>query len=199
MKQIPLYKREGNGRWGTDIFSGRYATVDDEDYDMLIEISRVWRPHSDGYAYAKTLLMHRVILGLTDSKIHTDHKDHDRLNNIKENLVACSQAENNRNLPFKGYGKYKDKWRAWSRYDGKHLGLFETEAAARQAIQQFELTGQRNVIARDKPTTLKSPCCSYKMVRDGKTGRNIKYQRYRCEKCKKHFGGKNYENCLSMC
>lgn len=135
MRKIELYSRVGNSRWGTDISVGIFAVVDDEDYEKVMEFSEVWRPHSAGYAHANKVLMHRLILGLTDRSVHTDHLDHDRLNNQKSNLVACTQAENNRNLPFKGYGPHRNKWRTWSKIDGKYTGIYNTEEEAKEAVK----------------------------------------------------------------
>jgi len=38
--------------------------------------------------------MHREILGLTDRKIHGDHKDHDTLNNRRNNLRIATHSQN---------------------------------------------------------------------------------------------------------
>lgn len=51
-------------------------------------------------------------------------------------LSSCSQAENNRNLPYKGYGTFRDKWRAWEKFTGKYMGIYNTEEEARQAVEQ---------------------------------------------------------------
>jgi len=91
---------------------GEIALVDDEDYEYLNQWK--WHTDHDGYAIRGGWLngkkynyrMHRVILGLTDSKIQTDHRDHNLLNNQKSNIRACTHSENQRNKIPKGRSKY---------------------------------------------------------------------------------------------
>lgn len=45
----------------------------------------------------KTILLHRVILGVTDKDYVVDHIDHNTLNNLEENLRICTGAENMQN------------------------------------------------------------------------------------------------------
>lgn len=139
MKEVQLYRREGNGRWGTDVEVPHIALVDDEDYDFVIGFHKHWRLHSQGYAVCTKriagksvpILMHRLVINNL-GELHTDHIDHNRLNNQKVNLTACTQQDNNRNLPFKGYGPYKGRWRAWERYTSRWLGTYDTEEEARK-------------------------------------------------------------------
>lgn len=82
------------------------------------------------------LLMHRVILGITDRNVHVDHKDLDPLNNQLYNIRQATHKENSRNrgitkrstCGFKGvfWEKCANKWRAQLHIDRKkiHLGLF---------------------------------------------------------------------------
>jgi len=44
-----------------------------------------------------SILMHRVILGITDPKIYSDHKDGDRLNNQRSNLREATIFQNMQN------------------------------------------------------------------------------------------------------
>jgi hypothetical protein len=85
---------------------GKIALVDDEDYDVLKKYK--WSATKNGCCwYARTsvgprknlcrLYMHRVILGINKSHLLVDHKDGDTLNNQRDNLRACTKAENNRN------------------------------------------------------------------------------------------------------
>lgn len=55
----------------------------------------------DGKKTFKTYKLHRVIMGVTNSKIEVDHINHDRLDNRKKNLRICSHALNGQNLPIK--------------------------------------------------------------------------------------------------
>ncbi len=87
---------------------GLFAKVDDSDYNELMKVK--WHPTSRSqkniYARCSKGSMHRVILGLTDPKIIVDHKDHDGLNNQRDNIRACTHRENSFNrIPY-GKSKY---------------------------------------------------------------------------------------------
>jgi len=141
MKQIPLSQ-------------GKFAVVDDEDFEILNQ--HKWsalKCKNKFYAKRrltlpggnqKTILMHRVIIGLADTKILCDHRDGNGLNNQKHNLRACSHSENlsnrgansNNTSGHKGvsWNKYCKKWEAYIKKDGKkkNLGLFaDIQDAAR--------------------------------------------------------------------
>jgi hypothetical protein len=85
--------------------------------------------------------MHRQILGLTNPKRFVDHKNHNGLDNRRENIRECSPAENSRNLKARRSGlkgvsvvhrkKFK-RYEALIKVDGKRklLGMFETELEA---------------------------------------------------------------------
>jgi len=91
---------------------GKVALVDDEDYEYLNHWR--WYLTKDGYAARSGVTngrrfgcrMHRVILGLTDPLILTDHKDRDRLNNQKSNLRTCTNIQNKWNVTARGRSKY---------------------------------------------------------------------------------------------
>ena len=131
---------------------GKYAMVDDEDYERLMSFKWCF----DG-VYAATnikgikrrkLRMHRFVLGLTDSKIFCDHKDHNSLNNQKENLRIVNNAQNicnsrsRRNSVSKFLGvcwHYKNKkWIAQitKDYKNKYIGSFDDEIQAAIAYNQ---------------------------------------------------------------
>lgn len=105
MKQIKL------GR------SGKFALVDDEDFETLNKVSWSIRKY-DGYAYRSfyknrvrtNVRMHRLIMGCVngDGKI-IDHKDRNPLNNQKSNLRFCTKSENTINAPGRknSTSKYK--------------------------------------------------------------------------------------------
>lgn len=124
--------------------SDKFVLVDDDDYDWLLGFHEQWRLHKMGYAVCgkdgKTVLMHRLILGVEDSSVHIDHSDHNKLNNQKYNLIGGTQTDNNRNTIFVGVGWHKaaGKWRAWSRYECKHLGLFDNKEDAHFAVAESE-------------------------------------------------------------
>ena len=91
------------------------------------------------------VMMHRLILGITDPKIDIDHANRYGLDNRKENLRIATRAQNcaNKKRPrvqFETSSKYKgvcwnkrlNKWAAKLTVHGKqmHLGLFEDELLA---------------------------------------------------------------------
>src|SRR4051812_43502500 len=111
MKLIPLTSKKN---------PGLFAKVDDDDYEYLSQFK--W--HADKGLKNKTfyakrtihkkksptgkvmgVAMHREIMKVTDVKIHIDHKNHDSLDNRKENLREATRFENARNRV--GYGSSK--------------------------------------------------------------------------------------------
>ncbi len=141
MKRIPLTR-------------GKFALVDNIDYPNLILLN--WYAHlRHGTWYSSTSLkdekgkfriisMHRYILNLKhgDGKI-IDHKDHNGLNNQRNNLRICNKKQNLANRKAKKYGKSKylgvyfsnrsKKWRAATRGGNgktKAIGIFKKEKEA---------------------------------------------------------------------
>jgi len=114
-------------------------------------------PHSS----RKSLYLHREILGVTEPRVKVDHLNGDGLDNQRENLRACSTAQNNMNRAkrrrrssstYKGvcwhtrYGRFQAEIKLNGK--SKFLGMFETEvdaalaydAAAREHFGQFACT-----------------------------------------------------------
>jgi hypothetical protein len=92
------------------------------------------------YAVSRWNLLHRMILGEPDSEI--DHKDHNGLNNKRENLRICppggnrSSARQPKNRSdFRGVYLAGKRWRAAIACNGKtrHLGTFDTPEEAGRA------------------------------------------------------------------
>lgn len=156
MKKIPLYGKHG---------AGKFALVDDEDYDMLMEhkwfvicvkacpklyYARYNVSHPI-YKGSKPIPMHRVIMGVDDPKVEVDHIDGNGLNNQRSNLRLCSRFENCMNRKkrkctsskYKGVAWRKDSaiWRAYIRFDGKlyNLGQYDSEVDAALAYNQAAL------------------------------------------------------------
>lgn len=136
MKMIPLTK-------------GMYAKVDDDDYELLSRFNWCAGKGSKNKTYyalrgvkedgvARRIYMHRIIAQAGPGEI-VDHKNHDTLDNRKENLRLGSQALNQLNrLPIPGgqsaykgvhYHAPSAKWMAV--FNRKLIGYFnkETEAA----------------------------------------------------------------------
>lgn len=107
MKQIPLTQ-------------GKVALVDDKDFDFLNQWKWYAAKHRDTF-YAVRMLpksenpnrpiikMHRLILGLSDSKIVVDHRDMDGLNNQRSNIRPANTSENNSNT--KSYKNSSSKYK----------------------------------------------------------------------------------------
>lgn len=151
-----------------ELTQGFKAIVDDDDYDYLMQWKWVM---SAGYAcrheritddrYArkkyKRIPMHKVI-NKTPDGMYTDHINGNRLDNRKENLRSCTQAENNRNrkawkrsnsdIRYKGvtWYKYNEIYQATIRSGDKtiHLGYFTDIKQAARAYDKAakELHGE---------------------------------------------------------
>lgn len=86
---------------------GKVALVDDEDFEYLNQ----WKWHAsrqkNGKFYAcrsirinskkECIIMHRLIVNNTDSKLHTDHINGITLDNRKINLRICTNSQNQMN------------------------------------------------------------------------------------------------------
>ncbi len=140
----------------------QFAIVDDSDYVKLNEVKWCSQWSADTQSFyakrgiwdtttkkVKTVLMHRLILGITDKSVFVDHVDHNTLNNVRSNLIATTCRSNNANKTGKTTGKYsskhvgvsfnikRGKWVAQFGGTGwnKHLGYFESEMEASVAYQ----------------------------------------------------------------
>lgn len=135
--------------------------VDDEDYDNVNQFKWSIAKTSKHNFYAtrnskyekgkrRTIHLHRVIMDVSDSSLQIDHRDHNGLNNQKENLRICTLSENCRNKTAYGTSKYlgvywnkKDKkWIAYIRMT--YIGIFEHEweAALAYDTKAKELFGE---------------------------------------------------------
>lgn len=122
---------------------GYFTYVSDEDYAELSKYK--WYACVDkygvrakGWVNRKGILMHRLILGLTDPKVYCDHKDRNPLNNQRTNLRRATHGQNGINRAITGWSRFRGvtydngRIRAAFNADGKHmvLGSFITEEAA---------------------------------------------------------------------
>lgn len=128
--------------------------LDDDDfekvskYNWYVKINdNVLYAYSNLYIDSKwkaSIIMHRLILGVTDKKIKIDHKNHNGLDNRRENLRLCTDKQNmhnsrprkNTSSKYKGVSKkdkifiaqiHKDKT------NSKLIGYFNTEEDAAKA------------------------------------------------------------------
>lgn len=85
---------------------GYVTVVDDEDHDRLVRLK--WHARtSRGNVYAYhtkqvggqivNVAMHRLILGVIDPDVQVDHESGDTLDNRRQNLRACTSAQNQYN------------------------------------------------------------------------------------------------------
>lgn len=150
-----------------DLGDGIYTKVDDIDYDRVMAFGAIheWHPtllRSGLYVQAHwqdedgwhRVYLHRFILGLTDPKILGDHKNHDTLDNRRENLRPATISQNHANSKktwksggpsssrFRGVSKNRKKWRAYIRVDGEKfdLGGFDREEDAAKEYDKAALT-----------------------------------------------------------
>ena len=142
---------------------GRFATVDDEDFEYLNQWKwylMINKQRGKYYVQARvknengffeTILMHRLILSISDPKIFVDHKFGDGLDNRKENLRICTNAENlrNKNIQKNNISGYKGvswnarakKYQAQIQIDRKikYLGLFTCPIEGAKAYNEAAL------------------------------------------------------------
>ena len=139
---------------------GKVALVDDEDYEWLKQYK--WCCASGkGLVYAtrqsrgKSVFMHRIILN-TPQGMHTDHINHDGLDNRRCNLRICTNSQNQANGNIrkdnttgrKGttWDKNKRKYLARIKFHGRyaHIGYFDKieDAANAYNAKAKELFGE---------------------------------------------------------
>jgi hypothetical protein len=90
--------------------TGQTALVDDEDFEEVNKYKWYAKKNANGTLYAITeiwhgrksvprktrIRMHRLIMKPADN-MKVDHKNHNGLDNRKDNLRVCTTAENTRN------------------------------------------------------------------------------------------------------
>lgn len=150
----------------------KYAIVDDEDYEFINQYK--WYANRDknifyakrgiiigGQNKQKKIWMHRIILErklkrLLNINEYTDHRNHDGLDNRRDNLRLCNKSENSSNSnkhkktssQYKGVSWHKShkKWRTQIEINrkSKHIGYFKNEIEAAKAYDEVakELFGE---------------------------------------------------------
>lgn len=151
-----------------ELSQGKFALVDDEDFDYLNQwkwtlsnqVNHMYACRNryyriDGKQKTQYIRMHRLLMGVTDPKIQVDHINHDGLDNRRENLRICTNAENCRNRRkikgthtsiYKGVdweGRNKTSpWRVQVMTEQKKritVGYFKTEIEAAIAYNEAAL------------------------------------------------------------
>lgn len=118
-----------------------------------------WRLQSSGYVMGRikgeTVLLHRYLMDINNPKIQVDHRNHNKLDNRKQNLRLATPQENNFNRTFKSksisgikgvvWSKERKKWTANIKINSKNifLGYFrKIEKAIKIRIEkELELFG----------------------------------------------------------
>jgi len=136
---------------------GKFAMVDAADYECLGQYR--WHAMKVGPNYyacrhggGKTILMHRQIMQPSAGMV-VDHKNHNSLDNCRENLRICTQQQNvcnRRPSPnesgFRGVRRHRKKWNAFIKCRGitYRLGDFDDPAEAARARDRkaVELVGE---------------------------------------------------------
>lgn len=156
----------------------KVTQVDDEDYEMLMTLSKRWCVN-DGYAFNTQLgRLHRFLLN-APAGVMVDHRNGDKLDNRRGNLRLCTNSQNQANRqvvrgasPFKGvtWQRRPDGrgfWNAKLIVNGvvSYLGRHDTDveaaaaynAAAIEAFGEFahlnDLTLPASVLASHEPIT----------------------------------------------
>ena len=133
--------------------STKYAIVDDD----FSHIKEGWRLSNSGYAQRSGILMHRLIVN-TPKGMETDHRNSNKLDNRRKNLIVCTSSQNNQRRAqrfmergFQGVHWYKrtNRWRVALQHEGKaqHLGYFKDLKEALMAYNE-EATRVYGVNAR---------------------------------------------------
>tara|TARA_B100001094_G_C17801896_1_gene609519 strand:- start:76 stop:648 length:573 start_codon:yes stop_codon:yes gene_type:complete len=110
MKKIRLWKNK-------DELSDKYALVDDEDYEGIVEAKdkrgkpRKWYCHNNNsktgdYAMggSRRDSIHRLVMG-NPKGMCVDHINGDTLDNRKENLRVCTRSQNSQNQRLKSHSQ----------------------------------------------------------------------------------------------
>jgi hypothetical protein len=137
---------------------GQNAIVDTEDFDWLNQWNWIamWDQHTKSFRALRrkgprgsgAILMHRAILDCVETE-QVDHRNHDTLDNRRENLRKCTLSQNVCNKRgyagsssiFKGvsFDKSSAKWCANIQINGhqKWLGRFDSQEKAARAYDKM--------------------------------------------------------------
>jgi hypothetical protein len=135
---VIIYMQRRNG--------DKYETVIDlDDLPKLLELNCTWYAHyyqspKKWYACAtinsKTIMLHRLLMGVTDRKIRVDHEDYNTLCNRKSNLRIANATLNARN---------RSKINCNNQSGHRNVCFYGNEF-----IVQLQINGKNEVILRTK-------------------------------------------------
>lgn len=137
----------------------KYAIVDDEDYERLSKYKwHASKGHTKYYAVSSSVikgvgkqvvvLMHRLVMDLTDKCLLVDHINNKTLDNRKSNLRIVTPSQNTircKRIPGKKYkGIFKSRVGNWVakttvNKKGIHIGTFKTKKEAAIAYNKAAL------------------------------------------------------------
>ena len=135
------------------MYGGRFAVVDDEDFDFINQWT--WVYHNRGYAYRyeysrkrgmdgeqsrRRIFMHHLIVGRMPG-LETDHINRNKLDNRRSNLRNVTRAENMRNRATRSKSGIKNIYpsdKNWivkfsDNYKPVYVGYFTTLKSAIKA------------------------------------------------------------------
>lgn len=134
-----------------DLGKGKFAIVDDSDYEWLSKWEWTSSGGWPGIRYAirrengKKIFMHREILSAPDG-MQVDHINRNGIDNRRCNIRLCNNSQNQANKTrsrsnksgYKGVIKDGRKWRASLTKDGKkiHIGAYSTAEEAARAYDE---------------------------------------------------------------
>lgn len=138
-----------------ELTQGKFAIVDDDDYEKVNEIKwhyiKAGTGYAAGYINKRYVYMHRFILGdpYCENGLVTDHKNRNGLDNRKVNIWFCDHNSNMRNCRiyknnksgFRGvcWEKARGKWVAQITVNGKviTIGRYKDARVAHQAYLDY--------------------------------------------------------------
>lgn len=134
--------------------NGKVTLVDDGDFDWLnqwkwqgAKSRTFYAVRRAGWPVRKTVIMHRLILGISD-EYEVDYINGNGLDNRRKNLRVATRSQNQANRGpqrnnasgYKGvmWNKGKRKWRARIQVEGRriHLGYFDDPVEAAKAYDE---------------------------------------------------------------
>jgi len=144
--------------------TSKYAIVDKKDLQIVKPYR--WILSGNGYVHAHVqregkndkVLMHRLLLGLSDPDVEVDHVNHNRQDNRRCNIRICSRMKNCWNTSMKSnntsgcMGVYQDRTGKWIahitvnkeyKYLGRHVD-FEDAVKARKKAEIEYFKGFKN-------------------------------------------------------
>jgi hypothetical protein len=90
---------------------GKFTVIDKADYELVKNYR--WCYQNQGYVIAgtgegaKTIMLHRLLLGLKDPKLQGDHIDGNGLNNRRSNIRIATPVQNHQNRAGSSLTRYK--------------------------------------------------------------------------------------------